>query len=360
MSNTLFSPVTLGRYELSNRIVMAPMTRSRAIGNIPNELMATYYRQRASAGLIITEGTTPSPNGLGYPRIPGIFSREQVEGWKGVTQAVHEEGGRIFVQLMHTGRVGHPHNLPEGAEVLAPSAVPLPGQMYTDQEGPLDHPLARAMTGDEVVATIEEYVVAAKNAIEAGFDGIELHGANGYLIEQFIHPHTNQRTDEWGGSIEKRARFALEVAEKTAEAIGKDRVGIRFSPYGAFNDMPSYPEVDEMYTYLAKALNGIGILYIHTVDHSAMGAPEVPDGIKSAMREAFRGTLILSGGYDAARAEADLQAGKGDLVAFGKPFLANPDLVTRFKKGLPLNQPHFDTFYTPGAEGYTDYPRAEA
>ena len=231
--------------------------------------------------------------------------------------------------------------------------------MYTDQEGPLDHPLARAMTGEEVVATIEEYVVAAKNAIEAGFDGIELHGANGYLIEQFIHPHANQRTDEWGGSIEKRARFVLEVAQKTAEAIGKDRVGIRLSPYGVFNDMPHYPEIDEMYTYLAEKLGEIGLLYIHLVDHSAGGAPEVPDSIKTAMREAFKGSLILSGGYDAERAEADLQAGKGDLVAFGKPFLANPDLVARYQKGLPLNELHFDTFYTPGAEGYTDYPLAE-
>ena len=356
MSDKLFSSYTLGRYELKNRLVMAPMTRCRAIGNIPNELMATYYGQRASAGLIVTEGTSPSPNGLGYARIPGIYSQEQVEGWKLVTDAVHKEGGRIFVQLMHTGRVGHTLNLPEGAEILAPSAVAFPGQMYTDQEGPQDHPLAREMTPAEVEATVEEYVHAAKNAVAAGFDGIELHGANGYLIEQFIHPHTNQRTDEWGGSMEKRARFALEVARRTAEAIGKDRVGIRLSPYGIFNDMPHYPEIDEMYTHLAKELGTLGIAYLHLVDHSAGGAPEVPDSIKTAMQGAFSGTFILSGGYDATRAEADLQAEKGDLVAFGKPFISNPNLVERFQSGADLNAFHTDTFYTPGPKGYTDYP----
>ncbi|MEM6630240.1 MAG: alkene reductase [Bacteroidota bacterium] len=356
MSNKLFESYTLGRYELANKLVMAPMTRSRAMGNVPGELMATYYGQRANAGLIITEGTSPSPNGLGYARIPGVFSQDQVNGWKLVTDAVHEKGGKIFVQIMHTGRVGHPLNLPEGAEIVAPSAVALPGQMYTDQEGPKDHPLAKEMTAEEVAAAVAEYVHAAKNAIEAGFDGIELHGANGYLIEQFIHPHTNRRTDDWGGSMEKRARFALEVATKTSEAIGKDRVGIRLSPYGAFNDMPQYPEIDEMYTYLAEKLGEIGILYIHAVDHSPMGAPEVPASIKDAMRKAFSGTFILSGGYDAERAAADLQASKGDLVAFGRPFLANPDLIDRFKAGAELNAPDMDTFYTPGPKGYTDYP----
>ncbi len=359
MSTKLLSPTQLQHIHLKNKVVMSPMTRNRAIGNVPNDLMVTYYQQRAGAGLIITEGTSPSPHGLGYPRIPGIFSAEQVEGWKKVTDAVHAKGGKIFIQIMHTGRVGHPHNLPEGAEVLAPSAVALPGEMYTDQKGPLPHPTPRAMTSDEVEQTIEEYVNSAKNAVKAGFDGIELHGANGYLIEQFIHPHTNQRTDKWGGSIENRLNFPIEVAKRTSAAIGKEKVGIRLSPYGVFNDMPLYDSIHEAYTQLAKALDQIGIAYIHVVDHSSMGAPEVTDAIKQSFRENFSQTLILSGGYDKERAENDLQDNKGDLIAFGKPFLANPDLVERFKQDAPLNDWDQSTFYTPGEKGYTDYPTLE-
>ncbi|NNM04337.1 MAG: alkene reductase, partial [Gemmatimonadetes bacterium] len=243
----LFQNFTLGSYTLRNRAVMAPMTRSRATGNVPNELMAEYYAQRAEAGLIITEGTSPSPNGLGYPRIPGIFSQEQVDGWSKVTQAVHDVGGRIFVQLMHTGRVSHPENLPEGARVLAPSDVSLEETlMWVDARGKaVKMPGPEAMTDDEVRSTVEEYVQAARNALEAGFDGIELHGANGYLLEQFIHPHTNRRGDAWGGSVENRCRFVLEVARGCAEAIGGERVGIRISPYGVFNEMPHYDGIDE-------------------------------------------------------------------------------------------------------------------
>ncbi|MCB9053810.1 MAG: alkene reductase [Lewinellaceae bacterium] len=359
ISMQLFSSTKLGPIHLSNHIVMAPMTRSRAIGNIPNDLMAEYYAQRASAGLIITEGTSPSPNGLGYPRIPGAFSAEQVEGWKKITDAVHNKGGKIFLQLMHVGRIAHPLNLPEGAEVVAPSAIAAKGEMYTDQEGPKGHPVPKAMNTEEVKATVQEYVQAARNAIEAGFDGVELHGANGYLIEQFINQHVNQRTDEYGGSVENRSRFLLEIAEQTSAAIGKERVGVRLSPYGAFNDMPAYDGVEEDYTYLTEQLNDIGIAYIHLVDHSSMGAPEVPDSIKEMVRTKFANTLILSGGYDAERAEADLQAGKAGLIAFGKPFLANPDLVERFRQGAELNDPDFSTFYTPGEKGYTDYPVLE-
>jgi len=360
MSKLLLSPTQLGPYELANHMVMAPMTRNRAEGNIPNKLMATYYGQRAGAGLIITEGTSPSPNGLGYPRIPGIFSQEQINGWKSVTDTVHKKGGKIFLQIMHTGRVSHPLNMPEGTTVLAPSAVPLPGEMYTDQEGPKPHPTAKMMTDEEITSTIAEYVEAAENAIKAGFDGIELHGANGYLIEQFIHPHTNRREDKWGGNIEKRMRFAIEIAQQTVRAIGKEKVGIRLSPYGTFNDMPIYDEIHDAYIYLAKELDKLGLLYIHLVDHSGGGAPEVPDAIKQGIHEVFSNTLILSGGYDKERAEADLEGGKGELIAFARKFLANPDLVERFQKDAPLNEPDYDTFYTPGEKGYTDYPTLES
>jgi N-ethylmaleimide reductase len=352
----LYSPATLGKLTLQNHLVMSPMTRNRATGNIPNALMAEYYGQRASAGLIVTEGTSPSPNGLGYPRIPGIFSQEQVAGWKLVTDAIHPKGAKIFLQLMHCGRIGHPLNLPAGARILAPSAVVAAGEMYTDAEGMKPNAMPQEMTEADIRAAIEEYAQAGRNAIAAGFDGIELHGANGYLLEQFIRPNSNRRSDRYGGSIENRARFVLEVAEAVCTAIGKDRVGIRLSPYGVFNDMPLYDAMEADYTYLAQQLDARGLVYIHLVDHSAMGAPKVPDSIKQMFRTTFKGKLILSGGYDAARAESDLAAGKCDLVAFGKPFLANPDLVARWKSGATVNAPDMNTFYTPGPKGYTDYP----
>ena len=354
---SLLEPVRLGPLTLKNRAVMAPMTRSRAIRNVPNELMAEYYRERAGAGLIITEGTSPSPNGLGYPRIPGIFDAEQVEGWSSVTDAVHHRGGRIFVQLMHTGRVTHPENLPEGARAVAPSPVVLEDTaMWVDGQGELDIPVAHEMTDEEVREAIREYADAARLAMAAGFDGVELHGANGYLLQQFLHPKTNRRDDAWGGSVENRVRFALEVAEAVAGEIGPDRLGIRISPYGVFNEMPWYDGIDETYDRLVAGLSEIGLLYVHVVDHSAMGAPEVPEAIKRRIREAFDGALILSGGYDFDRANEDLSADRGDLVAFGRPFLANPDLLERFRRGAELNDPRPDLFYTPGAEGYVDYP----
>jgi N-ethylmaleimide reductase len=352
----LLSKTTLGPLSLQNRLVMCPLTRSRATGNVPNDLMVQYYAQRASAGLIISEGTTPSPNGLGYPRIPGIFSAEQVAGWKKITDAVHAGGAKMFIQFMHTGRIGHPLNLPAGAKVVAPSAVAAKGEMFTDAEGLKPHPIPHAMTAADIKSTIAEFVQAAKNAMAAGFDGVELHGANGYLLEQFIRPNSNTRTDNYGGSIENRARFALEVVDATIAAIGKDKVGIRLSPFGVFNDMPLYPEMEADYTYLAQKLNAAGLLYIHLVDHSSMGAPKVPDSMKATFRSVFKGALILSGGYDAARAESDLAAGKCDLVAVGKPFLANPDLVARWKTHAAVNAPDMATFYTPGPKGYTDYP----
>jgi N-ethylmaleimide reductase len=354
--SVLFSPTKLGSLSLQNHLVMCPLTRSRAIGNVPNDLMAEYYAQRASAGLIITEGTSPSPNGLGYARIPGIFSDAQVAGWKKATSAVHARGAKFFVQLMHTGRIAHSLNLPAGAKVVGPSAIAAAGQMFTDQEGMKPHPVPSAFTDAELKSTIGEYVKAATNAVAAGFDGIELHAANGYLLEQFIRPNSNQRTDAYGGSIEKRARFVLETAEATIAAIGKDKVGIRLSPYGVFNDMPLYPEMESDYAYLAKVLNEVGIVYVHLVDHSSAGAPPVPDSIKATFRNTFKRTLILSGGYTAERAEADVASGKADLIAVGKGFLANPDLVARWKASAALNAPDPTTFYTPGAKGYTDYP----
>jgi N-ethylmaleimide reductase len=352
----LYSKATLGSLTLQNRLVMSPMTRNRATDNIPNDLMAQYYAQRASAGLIITEGTSPSPNGLGYPRIPGMFSAAQAAGWKRVTDAVHAKGAKIFIQFMHCGRIGHALNLPAGARLLGPSAVAAAGEMYTDAQGMKPNGIPQAMTDADIKATIEEFVQAAKNSVAAGFDGVELHGANGYLLEQFIRPTSNRRTDRYGGSIENRARFVLEVANEVIAAIGKDKVGIRLSPFGVFNDMPLYDAIEADYTYLAQRLNACGLVYIHLVDHSSMGAPPVPATMKAAFRSAFKGTLILSGGYDAARAESDLAAGRCDLIAVGRPFLANPDLLARWKSGAAVNAPDMNTFYTPGPKGYIDYP----
>jgi N-ethylmaleimide reductase len=319
--------------------------------------MVEYYKQRSGAGLIITEGTSPSPNGVGYARIPGIYSVQQVNGWKKVTSAVHHAGGKIVVQLMHTGRISHPLNMPKGAKVLAPSAVRAAGQIWADTKELQDFPVPKAMTEEDLSFTKEEYVTAAKNAIDAGFDGIELHGANGYLLEQFLSPISNIRTDYYGGNIENRSRFVLEVVTAVAEAIGKEKTGIRLSPFGIANDMPYYPEIDATYKYLSDQLNNLDIAYIHIVDHSAMGAPEVPIEIKKSIRNNFKNSIILSGGYDKEKAEADIQSSLGDLVAFGRPFINNPDLVERFKNNWPLSQDlKMDLFYTAGEKGYTDYP----
>ncbi len=352
----LYAPATLGNLALQNHLVMAPMTRCRALNNVPNALMAEYYGQRAGAGLVITEGVSPSPDGLGYARIPGLFSTAQVAGWQEVTAAVHAGGGKNFAQMMHCGRVAHELNLPAGARVLAPSAIAAAGEIWTDTGGMQANATPEAMSAADLARTIAEFAQGAQNAIAAGFDGVELHAANGYLLEQFIRPNSNQRTDDYGGGIENRARFMLEVADAVIAAIGKERVGIRLSPYGVFNDMPDYDELAADYHYLARAIDARGLVYVHLVDHSAMGAPAVPDAIKQAFRELYRGTLILSGGYDAARAEQDLASGKADLIAVGRPFIANPDLVARWQNGAALNELDMNTFYTPGAQGYTDYP----
>lgn len=353
----LFDPVRIRALSLTNRIVMAPMTRSRAVeANTPNALMAEYYAQRASAGLIITEATSPSPNGLGYPRIPALYNEEHVRGWRLITDAVHARGGKIVIQLMHTGRVTHVANLPADGEVLAPVAGTCPGEMYTDTLGLQPFSPARAMTEEDIARAVAEFAQSAHLALAAGFDGVELHAANGYLIEQFLNPNVNQRTDAYGGGIQGRNRFAIEVTRAVADAIGADKVGIRLSPYGVFNDTGPFPEVDAQYLALCEELSALGLLYLHLLDHSAMGAPPVPEAFKAQMRQRFDGPFILAGGFDRASAEAAIAEHRADLVAFGRPFLANPDLVARLRAGAELNAPDMSTFYTADAKGYTDYP----
>lgn len=356
MSGQLFNHVNVGSMLLKNRVVMAPMTRSRCIGNLPGELVVRYYTQRTEAGLIITEGISPSDNGLGYARIPGLFTSEQMHAWQKVTAAVHDGGSRIFAQLMHCGRVAHPDNLPSGVEIMAPSPIAVAdGQMWTDKGGMQAYPIPEEMSESDIRATIEEYVHSADLAIQAGFDGIELHGANGYLIDQFLNTASNHRKDQWGGSVENRVRFAVEVAKAVAKKIGSNKLGFRMSPYGVFNSMAIDPQMEEVFEVLAKELQNIGLLYVHIVDHSSMGAPEVKPSVKQKIREAFKGTVILSGGYDAKRAEHDINERKGDLVAFGRPFISNPNLVSKLKHHRALTPADHTTFYTPGEKGYTDY-----
>ncbi len=358
MTNLLFSPLGLDRQNkitLKNRVVMAPMTRCRAINNVPGPLVKEYYEQRSEAGLIITEGTAPSKNGLGYARIPGIFTHAQVDGWRLTTAAVKKHGAKIFLQIMHTGRVSHPENMAKDARVLAPSAIACPGSMYTDTQGMQPYPVPTPMTESDIEAAISEYAYAAKLSIEAGFDGVELHGANGYLIDQFLNTASNQRNDKWGGNVSNRVRFAVEVAKAVANEIGADKVGMRISPYGVFSGMAPDSDMDKLYENLCLELERLKISFIHVVDHSSMGAPSVKQEIKNQIRSLFKGRYILSGGYDATRAEADLTEGKGDLVAFGRPFISNPKLVSKMQKSEPLVPPDQATFYTPGEKGYTDY-----
>jgi N-ethylmaleimide reductase len=351
--NIILSPYGKRGLHLKNHLVMAPMTRSRAIDNIPNDLMAEYYGQRSGAGLIVTEGTAPMPEGLGYPRIPGIFSLTQVEGWKKTTHSVHANGAKIFVQLMHTGRIGHYDNLPEGAELVGVSAIRAAGQIFTDTTGMQDHSIPAALTTQGVETVIEGHVQAARNAIAAHFDGVELHGANGYLIEQFLNPHVNSRTDAYGGSPYARSKIVLELAKRIAEAIGKENVGIRFSPFNTLGDLQPYPdeEVHETYTYLAAELENIGIAYIHIGLN-----PLIPQKTLDAIRSAFRGTIILCNGFTPETAQTALKNGVADLVAFGRSFLANPDLDRRIALKTSLNTPDMTTWYTPGPKGYIDYP----
>lgn len=353
----LFQPTRIGDIEVTNRIVMAPLTRSRADevnGDLPGSPMnVDYYRQRSGAGLIISEGTQISPVGKGYMATPGIYSDAQVEGWKPITQAVHDAGSKIIAQIWHVGRITHP-DLTGGAQPVAPSAIQPQVVAYT-RNGKVDVPVPRALTTAEVKDVVQQFRQAAANAMRAGFDGVEIHGANGYLVDQFIRDGANQRTDEYGGSIENRCRFALEVVEACIAEIGAGRVGIRLSPLTPFNDLAdSHPQA--VFGYLVEALNQRGIAFIHFIEGATGGPRDVPGFDYAWARQAFKGTYIANNGYDRLMAIDAVESGKADAIAFGRLFIANPDLVTRLKRNAALNEPNPNTFYTPGPVGYTDYP----
>jgi N-ethylmaleimide reductase len=352
----IFSPFELGPLRLPNRVVMAPMTRNRAgRGNTPGPLNATYYAQRASAGLIISEATQISPQGVGYPGTPGIHSAEQVAGWKSVTDAVHAAGGRMFLQLWHVGRISHPSLQLDGAVPVAPSAIAPAGQAMT-LEGMKPFVAPRALETAEIAGIVEDYRQAARNARYAGFDGVELHGANGYLIDQFLRDGSNRRTDHYGGTAQNRARFLIEVIEAIVGEWGADRVGVRLSPTNPFNDMADSNPAATFATAVDE-LNRFGLAYLHVVEPAASDAVadgEVPD--IRFFRNLWRGALIGNKGYDLARANTVIQAGWTDLVSFAILFLANPDLPVRFRSGGPFNPPDRKTFYGGTAAGYTDYP----
>lgn len=346
----LFSPYRFGNFELKNRMVLAPMTRSRALaGNVPNPLAETYYAQRAGAGLIVTEATQVTPRGQGYIRTPGIHSEAQVAGWKKITDTVHKAGGKIFLQLWHVGRISHPdfHN---GELPVAPSAIDPAVDVYT-QHGLKKTVTPYALSLAEIPGVVAQFRKGADNAKAAGFDGVEIHGANGYLLDQFTRDGTNKRTDAYGGSIENRARFPLEVVDAVVGVWGKERVGYRISPNGAFNSMSDSDPVTT-FSYLAEQLSRRGIGYLHAVDPLADGA----NRISPLLRGIFKGTYIVNGGFDADSAEDALERKAADLVAFGVPFLANPDLPVRYRKKAALNIPDQNTFYQGEAKGFTDYP----
>ncbi len=353
----LFAPIQVGRYELPNRIVMAPLTRNRAgAGNVPQPLNALYYQQRASAGLIITEASQVSPQGVGYPATPGIHSAEQVEGWKTVTQAVHDKGGRIFLQLWHVGRISHPSFQPDGALPVAPSAIQPKGEAMT-YDGMQPFVTPRALDLDEIPGIIDQYRQGAKNALEAGFDGVEIHGANGYLLDQFLRDGTNQRTDAYGGSLENRARLLLDVTQAAVDVWGSDRVGVRLSPSSTFNDMTD-SDPRSTFGYAIQALNAFNLAYLHLLEPSEAdlryGGTPIPT---CEFRPLYNGTLMVNWDYDQATGHQAIAEGRADVVSYGKLFIANPDLPRRFKENAPLNTSNPDTFYGGGAEGYTDYPR---
>jgi N-ethylmaleimide reductase len=359
MRNTskLFSRFPLGRLELKNRLVMAPMTRSRALleGNVPNPLAAPYYAQRASAGLLITEASQVSPQGVGYIRTPGMHTPQQVAGWRRITHAVHEAGGLVFAQLWHVGRVSHP-DFHGGRLPVAPSAIGYEGAVFTF-EGRKPVVTPRALETEELPGIVEQFRRAAENAREAGFDGVEIHGSNGYLLDQFLRDGSNQRTDAYGGSIENRARFPLEVARAVAGVWGAERVGYRLAPQsfpyaGVADSTPA-----ETFTHMARELNRLGLGYLHVTEAvSGEAAPRPEERITPLLREAFDGAFIVNGGYDAEAGEAALARGEADLVAYGVLFLANPDLPERFRRAAPLNRADASTFFTGEEKGYTDYP----
>ena len=367
MTPTLFSRYTIGPYTLKNRMVMAPLTRSRSQqpGNIPGRLNAFYYAQRAGAGLIISEATQISQQGQGYAWTPGIHSPEQIEGWRLVAEAVHDADGLMFMQLWHVGRISHPALQPKGALPVAPSAIAPTGMAFitNDKGEPEFVPFVtpRALEAEELPDLVKQYVQAAKNAFSAGLDGIEIHAANGYLLDQFLNSSTNRRTDAYGGSIENRTRLLLEVVDAVARVCGSDRVGVRISPLGVFNDMgDENPEA--LFAHVAEQLDSRDLAYLHVVDPSWGGhqTTDVPDprglALMSMIRERYTGTLLVCGGYTQERAETAIQAHQADLVAFGRMFIANPDLPERFRQHAPLNTPDENRFYGGGAAGYVDYP----
>ncbi|WP_374415578.1 alkene reductase [Ectopseudomonas oleovorans] len=367
--NKLFSPTRIGPYDLRNRIVLPPLTRSRSSqpGNIPNDLMATYYRQRASAGFMVTEGTQIEPRGQGYAWTPGIHSQEQIEGWKKVTEAVHAEDGVIFAQLWHVGRVSHTSLQPNGDAPVAPSALPARSVTVFIETGPGTGTLAdpsepRALSTAEVKELVQLYATAARNALEAGFDGVELHCANGYLVNQFISAHTNCRTDEYGGSLQNRLRFLREITHAVADVVGADRLGVRFAPLFASTDelrvylglLEDNPH--ETYIEAVKVLEEIGVAYLSLAEADWDEAPELPATFRNAVREVFSGRIIYAGRYTAERAAAAIEAGWADLIAFGRPFIANPDLPQRIANGWPLNPVDASSMYGGTEKGYIDYP----
>ena len=353
MTKDLFSPINIGSIALKNRIVMAPLTRNRAgEGNVPCELNVKYYAQRATAGLIITEATPVSAMAHGYPATPGIHSEAQIAGWKKVVDAVHAMGGKIVLQLWHVGRISHPSLLPGNALPLAPSAIKPAGKAFTYQ-GLQDFVTPRALELAEIRGIIEEYAQATRNALAAGFDGVEIHGANGYLLDQFLRDGTNKRNDQYGGSFENRARLLLEVTEKVVAIAGADKVGVRISPLNPFNDIAdSNPQA--LFNHVAEALSPFGLAYLHVVE-GGMGGEKLPPFDFIALRERFDGPYMANLGYTKSRANAAIAAGNVDLVAFGVPFIANPDLVERFAKGAPLNEADSSSFYGGTEKGYTDY-----
>lgn len=346
----LFTPVRIGRLTLPNRLVMAPMTRSRADDEtgVPTDLVASYYAQRAGAGLIISEGVYPSASGKGYVRTPGIVDNAQVAAWKNITEAVHAKGGRIFMQLMHSGRISHPSMQPGGALPVAPSAIKPAGQSWT-ASGPQDYVVPQALSVGEIAGVVEDYRTATRRALEAGFDGVELHGASGYLPEQFLSSGSNQRHDQYGGPVENRARFILEILDGMAAEAGADRVGIKIAPEMNFNDIVD-ASPRETYTYLVDRLDERKLAYLHV---ALFGAPV---DYHALLRPRFAGAYLMGGGLDQQRAESALASGSADAAVFGGAFLANPDLPERFRRGAALNTPNRDTFYAPGPEGYIDYP----
>lgn len=352
----LFTPFKLNDLTLSNRVVMAPLTRARSgPDRIPNQKMATYYSQRASAGLLITEATVISPQGIGWAETPGIYNEAQVEGWRRVTEAVHQAGSKIFLQLWHTGRAGHSDFL--GGELpVAPSAVAIHGEGIHTPAGKKPHETPRPLATEEVAGVVEDYRLAARRARQAGFDGVEIHAANGYLIDQFLQSKTNHRDDQYGGDIVNRFRFLDEVVTAVSQEWPKERIGVRLSPNGNYHDMGS-PDFRETFFYAVGRLNG-RVGYLHVIDGLAFGFHQLGEPITLAdARQVFDGVVIGSTGYTRETANAAIVAGQADLIAFGRDFISNPDLVERFAKGWPLNPPApVETWYTPGDAGYIDFP----